>query len=244
MYSDVQQCISRRLTDISLNTYCFLSTFKLLIIGFAHHTLPKSISPLEGKKLNVTFPEATQCLLFPKNGGEQHKRHHRKKSGSLQAEGETPFYTAHGRQHKHEPRKRMGHWTCLQSSLKLTQASWNCNNYSNLKQCYWKTTPWGLCIFPPFASCILQDSARCLPTSLTIFPEELELKKRLIQGTLDYYGSLVITVSILAIKYERWGNFPSRHSCHQDYFYVLKRLWIKCYTGRWSRRDIPENSKD
>lgn len=49
-------------------------------------------------------------------------------------------------------------------------------------------------------------------------------------------------VSILAIKYESWGNFSSRHSCHQDYFHVPRRLWIKCYTRRLSRRDIPGNS--
>lgn len=51
--------------------------------------------------------------------------------------------------------------------------------------------------------CFVHFAGLCLPTFLTIFPEELELKKRLIQGTLDYCGSLVITVSILAVKYER-----------------------------------------
>lgn len=133
------------------------------------------------------------------------------KSGCLQAEeGETPSYTAHGRQHT-ELKKRMGDTTRLQISLKLTQHSGNCNSYSNLNQCYWKMTECGVA----FSLSLLPVFCRTLHSaSLTIFPQELKLKKRLIRGTLDYSGSLVITVSILAIKYERWGNFSSRQSCH------------------------------
>lgn len=157
-----------------------------------------------------------------------------RKSGCLQAEeGKTPFYTAQGRQG----------WdtTQLQISLKLPQQAWNCNTYSNLKQYYWKTTEYGVCIFPSLGFVYFAGLCTLHIHLSDSFSWRIRAKE---EAHWRHLGLLweFSHVSILAIKYESWGNFSSRHSCHQDYFHVPRRLWIKCYTRRQSRRDIPGNS--